>query len=373
VNDIDLASAMFSPRAVALVGASGDPAKNTARPLRLLEKHGYAGRILPINARREEVLGRRAYPSVEAAPGPIDHAFIMVPGEQVADVVAACGRAAIPLASIYSDGFAEIGPEGEARQARLVETARAAGVRLIGPNSMGVLDAANGMALSVNAALDRPALSSGPVAIVSQSGSVMGALLSRGHARGLGFSKAVSVGNEADLGVGDIVNLLVDDPHTGVILLFVESLRRSASLAAAARRAHAAGKPIVAYKLGRSSVGRSLATSHSGAITGGAPVASAFFRAHAILEVQMLETLLELPALLEGRRPAAGRRAAVLTTTGGGAAMVVDRLGMHGIDVARPPEMLLETLADLGVRVASSPILDLTMAGARAALCYSDI
>src|SRR5712692_10856658 len=133
---MNLAQALFSPRAVALVGASGDPAKNSARPLRFLRKHGYAGRIVPINASRSEVLGERAWRSLAEAPGEIDHAFIMTPGESVERAIEECGARGVHVATIFSDGFADAGAEGTARQARLVARARTLGVRVLGPNRM---------------------------------------------------------------------------------------------------------------------------------------------------------------------------------------------------------------------------------------------
>ena len=166
---------------------------------------------------------------------------------------------------------------------------------------------------------------------------MLGTLLSRGAARGLGYAKLVSIGNEADLGVGEIVELLVDDADTRVIALFLETVRDAPRLAAAARKAHVAGKPIVAYKLGRSALGESLARSHTGALAGTDVALDAFFRDCGIVRVDMLETLVEMPPLVAGRKPAGlGRppRVAVVTTTGGGAASVVDRLGLHGIELA---------------------------------------
>jgi len=247
---VNLAQALFAPRAVALVGASGDPAKNTARPQRYLRKHGYRGRILPVNPGREEVLGEKAYRSVAEAQGEIDHAFIMI--EDVERALHDCGRKGVPVATIYSNGFADAGAAGMERQAKLVELARSLGVRLLGPNSMGVVDIPGRVALTVNAILEIDRLPAGGASIVSQSGSMLGTVLSRGAARGLGFAKLVSVGNEADLGVGELVELLAADADTQVILLFLETIRDPARLAEAARRAHGLGKPIVAYKLGRS-------------------------------------------------------------------------------------------------------------------------
>ncbi|HET9664646.1 MAG TPA: acetate--CoA ligase family protein [Burkholderiales bacterium] len=360
-----LARALFQPASVALIGASGDARKNTSRPQRFLRKHGYTGRIVPVNPGRAEIFGETAYPDLASVPHAIDHAFIMVPAPAVAAALEQCARHKVTVATIYSDGFAETGPEGRREQQRLLEIARAGGVRLVGPNCIGLVSTEPSCALSVNAVLEFADIRKGPLAIVSQSGSMIGGLLSRGLGRGVGFSKLISVGNEADLGVGEIADLLVDDPHTGTILLFMETLRDAGHLARAARRAYAAGKPVIAYKLGRSEVGQALAASHTGAMAGGDEVADAFFRAHGILRVDVLEDLFELPALVNSQRPASRHRVAVMTTTGGGAASVVDRLGTLGVDVVAPSDEVVSSLARENIRISTARLTDLTLAGAR--------
>ena len=356
-----LQQALFQPRAVALVGASADPKKNNSRPQRFLRRHGYAGRILPINPRYPELFGERAYPDLRSAPGPIDHAFIMVPAPLVPEIVAQCCELGIPAATIFSAGFAELGEAGLKRQRDMVAMARAAGVRLLGPNCMGLINVHGKAALSVNAVLERETLRPGPLGVISQSGSTLGTLISRAQARGLGFSKLVSVGNECDLAVGELAELLVDDPDTGAILLFLETFRDAERLASAARRAFAPGKPVIAYKLGRSEVGRRAAASHTGAMVGADELADAFFRAHGIMRVDMLETLFELPQLVLGRTPPRGRRVAVLTGTGGAAAMIADRLGVLGADVVSPPAELIEKLRREDLPIGDAPITDIPM------------
>ncbi len=360
-----LIRALFSPRSVALVGASGDERKNTARPQRYLAKHGYSGRILPINPGRDEILGLPAYKSVSAAPGPVDHAFIMTPAATVPGILKDCAKAGVKIASIFSDGFAETGEEGRRIQEKMVRDAREAGMRLVGPNSMGVIDVVGGAAITVNAVLEMPELIPGSLGVVSQSGTMLGALISRGAARGVGFSRMVSIGNEADLTVGEVADALVDDSDTEAILLFLESVRDPVSLAAMARRAHRAGKPVIAYKLGRSDAGRALAVSHSGAIAGDDAATSAFFRDCGILRVDLLETLLEIAPLAKRRPKGPGRRVAVLTTTGGGAATTVDRMGLAGIDLVSAPKRLRDKVAPAGITLSDGPIIDLTMAGTR--------
>jgi acetate---CoA ligase (ADP-forming) len=334
--------ALFRPRAVALIGASGDPAKNTARPQRYLRKHGYTGRIVPINPGRKEVLGEKAFASLAEVPGEIDHAFIMI--EDVERALEECGAKGVPVASIYSNGFADVGPDGVARQEKLIETARALGVRVLGPNSMGVVDIPGRMALTVNAILEMERLPAGATSIVSQSGTMLGTVLSRGTARGLGFAKLVSVGNEADLGVGELVELLAADDDTRVVLLFLETIRDARALARACRACHAAGKPVVAYKLGRSALGEALARSHTGALAGADAAVDAYFRDCGIVRVDLLETLIEIPPLLAGRKPPnLGRagRVAVVTTTGGGAAAALDRLGTLGVELASMTDLTM--------------------------------
>ncbi len=355
--------ALFAPKCVALVGASADVKKNNARPQRFLRAHGYAGRVLPINPGRDEIMGERAYPDLRAAPGPIDHAFIMVPAPAVSQVIDQCCELKIPVATIFSAGFAEIGPAGERMQRDMVAKARAAGMRLIGPNCMGIINVPGKTPLTVNAVIDQVELKPGPLSVISQSGSMLGTLITRGQARGLGFSKLVSLGNECDLGVGEIADQLVDDPETGAILLFLETFRDSANLARAARRAFEKGKPVIAYKLGRSDVGRRAAASHTGAMVGTDDTARAFFRAHGIMRVDMLETLFELPQLVLGKRPSKGRRVAVVTGTGGAAAMVADRLGVLGADVVPPTPAVMEILKGQGIIVNDAVITDIPMGG----------
>ncbi|MEK7876269.1 MAG: acetate--CoA ligase family protein [Pseudomonadota bacterium] len=360
-----LAQALFAPKSVALIGASGDAKKNTSRPQRYLRKHGYTGRIIPVNPGRAEIFGEQAYPNLQSVPDAIDHAFIMVPADAVGAALEQCVAKQVPVATIYSDGFAETGVAGRRKQEELLKIARAGGVRVLGPNCIGILSIQPSLALSVLAVLEMDRIKHGPFAIVSQSGSMIGALLSRGLGRGAGFSKLISVGNEVDIGVGELTDMLIDDPHTGAILLFLETLRDADRLAHAARRAYAANKPVVVYKLGRSNLGQDLAASHTGAMAGADEVADAFFRAHGMLRVDNLETLFELPTLLAGQKPAMRPRISAMTTTGGGAAAVVDRLGLFGVDVVPPTDHVVDNLARKNIAIPRTRLTDLTLAGAK--------
>jgi len=370
------AQALLAPTAIALVGASGDPAKNTARPLRFMRKHGYAGGIFPVNAARSEILGEPAYPSLEALPRPVDHVFIMVPGSKVAEQLEGCARAGAKVVTVYSDGFGETGPQGRAAQDDLVRRARELGLRLLGPNSIGLANIHSGAVVSVNAVFESDNLLAGGLSLVSQSGSMMGSLLSRAAARGFGFAKTVSVGNESDISVGEVVQALADDEPSRAILLFLETLRDASVLARALEAARAAGKPVIAYKVGRSAQGDALAQSHTGAMAGNDAAVDAFLRAHGVLRVESLETLYEIVplALRYGQcepPPARAPRVAVITTTGGGAATVVDNLGLRGLVAATPPEAFVAHMAGRGLRLRQTPIIDLTLAASGAQ--YQDL
>ncbi|HEV7547757.1 MAG TPA: CoA-binding protein, partial [Reyranella sp.] len=245
-----LFAALFEPKRIALIGASADETKTTSRPQRFLRKHGFKGEILPVNPSRTEILGDKAYKDVNAISGDIDHAYILLNGKGAVEALAACGKRGVKVASILAGGFADAGAAGASLQDDLARIVRETGIRLVGPNSIGTVSTDPPMALTANAAFAVDKLRTGTWGLVSQSGSLIGALLSRADARRIGFSRLISVGNEVDLAVGEIADLLVDDPKTRAILLFMETLRDGKRLAHAARRAHAAGKPVIAYKLG---------------------------------------------------------------------------------------------------------------------------
>ncbi|HEX2944161.1 MAG TPA: CoA-binding protein, partial [Rhodopila sp.] len=317
------ARALFTPSRIALIGASTDASRLTARAQVYLRRHGFSGDLFPVNPRADTVLGEPAFRSLRDVPGPIDFAYVLVGTQHVEAAIQDCAARGVPVACVLADGFAETGPEGVALQQRIVAAAHAGGVRLLGPNSMGVINIPAATACSVNAVLEAETIRPGRWSLVSHSGSMMGTIASRAAGRGLGFAKIIGTGNEADLTAGEIADLLVDDPDTDAILLFLETIRRPDLFERAARRAHAANKPIVAYKLGRSDAAAQLATTHTGAIAGSDAAADAFFRAIGIVRVDQLETLLEIPPLLLGRTPVAQPKRAVriVTTTGGGGAL----------------------------------------------------
>jgi acetate---CoA ligase (ADP-forming) len=364
----DLRDALFSPRSVAIVGQSDDATKAAGRPLKFLRRIGYGGRVYPINPRRETVLGERAWPALAALPEAPDHAYIVTPTEAAIAAVEECGAFGVKVATVLADGFAEAGAEGIARETRLRETCVRTGIRIVGPSSLGVVDLRTRVMLTANAAFDETDFPLGRVFAASHSGSMIGALMSRGKARGTGFAGFVSVGNEVDLSLGEICAATLDDPDIDGYMLFLETMRHADTLRRFAHAAAERGKPIIAYKLGRSATARELAVSHTGALAGEDDVADQFLKSCGIARVDTLEGLIEgLPLL--SRVPVAARggrkRVGVVTTTAGGATMVVDPLASRGVTIEPASADTLARLAAAGVEVKPARLVDLTIAGAR--------
>jgi len=365
--DTSLGQALFSPRSIAIIGASDDPAKTSGRPVLFLRRAGFQGAIYPVNPRRDTVLGERAWPSVAALPEVPDHAYIVTPTELVLPALEECAAAGIRVASILANGFSEAGPEGLAREEQLRAICERTGIRVVGPNSLGVVNVHRRCMITANAAFAEPELPPGGIFVASHSGSMIGALVSRGKERGIGFAGLVSVGNEADLGIGEICLATLDDPDITGYLLFLETIRKGDRLREFALAAAARGKPVAAYKLGRSAAAAELAVSHTGALAGEDDVADTFLKDCGIARVETLEAFIECLPLM-ARMPLAQRksqRVGVITTTGGGAAMVVDQLGMRGVQVETPSHDTFARLAAAGVKVGHGAIVDLTLAGTR--------
>lgn len=299
-----------------------------------------------------------------------DHAFILTPTEDAVDAAAECGRLGVPVATILASGFSEGGEDGHKLVARLQEICAETGLRILGPSSLGAISLHQKTIITANAAFAEPDLPRGGIFVASHSGSLLGGLISRGKARNIGFAGLVSVGNEIDLSLGEICSATLDDPAVTGYMLFLESIRHAQDLRAFALAAAERGKPVVAYKLGRSAAAAELALSHTGALAGEDDVAAAFLADCSIARVFNFETLLEVMPLLQRlpARSAAARmnkRVGVVTTTGGGAAMVVDEMSMRGIDVVKPSDETFARLTEAGVKANHERIIDLTLAGTR--------
>ena len=356
---------LLRPRSVAVVGASADPAKLTGRPLAYLEKYGFTGQVYPVNPRAETIGKHRCYSDIAALPQAPDVGLVLLGGDKVIDAVRALAARGTGAAIVLASGFGESGAGGRARQDELK---RAAGsMRLLGPNTIGLVNVSDRIVLSASNALVTDDIVPGTVALVSQSGGILGSLLSRAQGVGLGFSKLIATGNECDLEVSDFIDHLVDDPATKVIALYLEGLRKPKAFQAAVTRAAAAGKPVVAFKVGRSESGARSAVSHTGALAGSDAAYDALFRQFGVIRAERYSDLLDIPLALAAGRPLKGNRVAIITSTGGSASLLADAAGLAGLETPPPDAATaarLKALAIDGVTLDNNPI-DVTLAGVK--------
>lgn len=357
-------SRLLKPRSVAVVGASADPSKTAGRPVAYLRKHGYAGAIYPVNPKADAIGDLKCYPDVASLPETPDVAIVLLGAERahlaVRDLSARGCAAAIVLAS----GYTETGEDGARRQKQLVEAAGA--MRILGPNTIGLVNLTDRIVLSATGALEMDEFPVGGIGVVSQSGGILGALLSRAAARGIGLSKLISTSNEVDLELADFIDHLADDPATKVIALYIETVRNPAKFRAACLKAARAGKPVVAFKIGRSEAGAKAAVSHTGAMAGADRMYDALFKQVGVIRAQSFADLLDVPAALATGRHLRGRRVAILTSTGGAGTLVSDDLGVAGFDTPAPDAPTAEALRALqtgGEAVLDRNPIDVTLAG----------
>lgn len=361
-----LAQALIRPASIAIYGASDDVNKMGGRPVQFLKRSGFPGKIYLINPKREEIQGLKAWPDLASLPEVPEHVFVLTPTDTVIAAVRECAAEGVKVVTILASGFSESGAEGVQREETLRQISRETGIRILGPSSLGVVNPRTGLVLTANAAFAEPDIPVGKVFVASHSGSMIGALVSRGKARGVGFAGLVSVGSEVDLNVGEICAATLDDPNIEGYLLFLESMRHGPQLRAFARAAQKAGKPVIAYKLGRSAAAAEMATTHTGAIAGEDDIADAFLKDMGIARVGVIEALLEaFPLARRIPLESTPKRVGVVTTTGGGAAMAVDQLGIRGVVVEPPSSETLKRLEQAGLPHTPGRVLDMTLAGTR--------
>jgi acetate---CoA ligase (ADP-forming) len=327
---------LFQPKSVVVVGASGDASKTSGRPVAYLQKHGYSGVIYPVNPKINQVGNLSCYPNISALPEVPEIAIVLLGAERAHIAVKELAERGTAAAIVLASGYSETGEEGARKQVQLSEAAGA--MRILGPNTIGLVNLSDGIVLSASGALEMDRLGVGNIGVVSQSGGILGSLLSRAAARGIGLSKLISTSNEMDLGLADFIDALVDDEHTHVIALYVEAVRHPEQFRAAALRAAKAGKPIVAFKIGRSEAGAKAAVSHTGAMAGSDQMYDAFFKQLGIVRAQTFGNLIDIAAALATRRVLRGNRVAILTSTGGAGTLVSDSLGVSGF-LTPPPDV----------------------------------
>ena len=355
---------LLSPKSLVIVGASADHSKYTGRTVKYILKYRYPGKLYAVNPGRTEVAGIPCFPSVKDLPEAVDTAFIQIAAKAVPGVIEQCIAKGVKSIIIHAAGLGESGEEGKKTQERIRAQIREAGVRVVGPNCAGIVNMTQPMILSPIACYEIDDLPVGRIGLISQSGGLTGAYVSRAADRGIGFSYVISTGNEMDLGVSEFAHYLLRDEHTDAIAIFLEALRNVEMFREVAVEALKRRKPIVVLKVGRTEVGARAAASHTGALTGADAIYDAFFRQYGIVRVETLEDLFEVPALFCKTKPPKGRNVGIITTTGGGATIVLEAAAQAGLQFPPPSDgAIREATAFLPSFAAKANPMDVTMSG----------
>ena len=327
-------SRLFNPRGIAIAGASGDPSRAGGQAVHALNQYGFRGGIFPVNPRYPELAGHRCYPSITAIEGDCDLAVIALPAAQVPDVVRQCGQRGIGFAVVLGGGFREAGPAGARIEADMLAAAREHHVRLIGPNCLGLVNVHARAYAAFGSITREPQLAAGGVSAVLQSGGLGNALVVQCAQAGVGFRYVVTTGNEADLTAPELIDAFVDDPHTKVILAYLEGVTDGRALMAAGRRALAARKPVLVLKAGNTEQGRRAAASHTANLTGRYDIYRAAFKQCGIIEVSDLHEAADFALALQAGRLPTGHNVALMGGSGGSAAVFSDTADTVGLTLA---------------------------------------
>ncbi len=324
----------FSPRRVAIVGASEDLSKFSGRLMRQTIDFGFAGTLYPINPRREQIYGLQAFPSLEALPEAPDHVGLVLPAEAVPAALQECAQMKVPFATVFSAGFAEQGTSaGKALQNRILTIARDSGIRLMGPNCNGLVNFVDRFAMTSTVTLRGPRRAAGDIGVVSQSGAVgQVSIMWRAQQEGLGISYQVSCGNACDLDLVDYAMFMLETEMTRVVVIHAERLPELARLRALTQKAHTLDKAVVLLKAGRTAAGSRAAASHTGALTGADEVCDAALRQLGIVRVDDCDELYQTAMLLRRGRAIHGRGAAVASFSGGNGVIAADLGEREGIE-----------------------------------------
>ena len=337
-NDATRLARLLNPQSVAVIGASDDPLRIGGRPISYMLSQGYKGKIYPVNPNRSTVQGLTSYPSVAALPETPDVAIVIVPASLALESVTALADRGPSAAIQLSSGFAETGPEGAAAERQLVAVAHAHGMRLIGPNSLGLINPRTHFYGSFATGVELGFPTPGHVAIISQSGAYGAHLMAVATANDIGLSALVMTGNEADLTVGDILQMMVDDPETHVIAMYSEGIKQAPVLIAALEAARRARKPVIMMKVGRSVIGSAAAQSHTASIAGDDKVTDAVLAELGVVRVDSTEQLLDIARLATRGVFPANNTLGVMTVSGGAGVIISDAAQAVGLPMPEMPE-----------------------------------
>ena len=338
---------LLNPQSVAVIGASDDALRIGGRPIAYMLGQGFRGKIFPVNPNRATVQGLQAYPSVAALPETPDVAIVIVPAALALEAIKSLAARGTAAAILFSAGFAETGAQGAQAEQRLVEAAHAHGMRLIGPNSLGLINPRTHFYGSFSSAVELGFPTAGHVAIISQSGAYGAHLMAVATAAGIGLSALVMTGNEADLTVGDMLQMAVDDPDTHVIVVYSEGIKQADTLVAALESARAARKPVVMMKVGRSEVGSAAAQSHTASIAGDDRVTDAVLAELGVVRAGTTEQMMDIARLATRGVFPANNTLGVLTLSGGAGVIISDAAEAVGLPMPEMPEASQKQLLEL--------------------------
>lgn len=314
---------LLNPRSIAIVGASSRPGSLAWWPLHLLQRCGFGGEIFPVNPNRDELDGIPTLPNLAAIGKPIDVAVIPLNAQRTFEAIDECARIGVGSVVLPTQGFSEVGAAGRELEQQLMERARHAGIRVVGPNCDGVANLATGAVMSIQPLFDE-GIETGPVGVVAQSGATAASLIVRLKREGIGVRLSASAGNEADLGLADYMSVMLQDPHIRLVVGFVEAVRKPQDFYRVAALAAALGKGIVLLKVGRSEQGVRRASAHTGALAGEDRVYDAIFRRYGVIRVGELSDLVAVTkaflAVGELRAPGLG----IISCSGGQAGAAAD-------------------------------------------------
>jgi acetyltransferase len=345
--------ALFNPRSIAIIGASDDLSRIGGMPIRFLRQHGYTGKIFPVNPKYKEIAGIVCYPTLKDIPERIDLALVGIPRQFVFDAFKQCAGKKVPFVILFSAGYAEMGEAGRREQVELRRFAKEMGIRVVGPNCIGIINTHDHVASSFTSGLEIESLIPGAIGLITQSGGIGNCILTRAHDRSIGLSFFISSGNELDLEVSDFVQHFVYDKGTRSIALLLEDLKDPKKFSYVADKAFEAGKPIMALKVGRSEKGQEAAASHTGAMSGADAIYDGFFRQKGIIRVFDIDELLEVANLLARYEAPAGSRLAILSTSGGSGALLADLASDHQLHLPAPSPRTRDQLRHLIPAVAT--------------------
>ncbi len=346
-NDPTRLAKLLNPQSVAVIGASDDPLRIGGRPISYMLSQGFKGKIYPVNPNRETVQGVKSYPSVAALPETPDVAIVIVPASAALENVTVLAERGCAAAILFSAGFAETGPEGAAAQQKLVDVAHAYGMRLIGPNSLGLINPCNHFYGSFATGVELGFPKAGGVAIISQSGAYGAHLMAVATANDIGLSAIILTGNEADLTVGDMLQMVVADPETRVIMMYSEGIKEAPSLIAGLEAARRARKPVVMMKVGRSAVGSAAAQSHTASIAGDDKVTDAVLKEMGVVRAQSTEQMLDIARLATRGIYPVNNTLGVITVSGGAGVVISDAADAIGLPMPEMPAASQERLLKL--------------------------